>query len=493
MIGNPYRPSSTGPGRRGRSLLALLIATAGLVVPLAIGGGLAAAATPTSTTCSSSGSTPGTLAAGTYSSVLVSGTCAVDAGIVNVTGNVTVQPGATLLAAYAKNSAGSGPSTLNVAGNVIAGAGSTVLLGCEGAHFACIDDPNQTSPTLTATESVGGSIIATGALGIVVHLTAVGGDVIQSGGGGGVNCTPSGAFAQFMSPVYSDYEDNSIGGNLSVTGLGSCWMGALRDQIGGSLTYSNNVMADPDANEVLTNTVAGNVICQSNSPADQYGDSGGSPNSVTGFAVGECSFATTAPNPAPVPASAGPPPTPATPAGPLQPISVPSGTLTGYTMGAADGGVFALGAAGFFGSGAGTSPSSPVVGIATSPGGRGYYVASANGKVLGLGPNAPSFGDVSSLPLSKPIVAIATAPGGDGYDLAASDGGVFTFNTTFYGSAGSLHLNQPVVGMAMAATGDGYYLVASDGGVFNYGPGTTFQGSTGGIHLNQSIVGIGLG
>ncbi|HEV3264292.1 MAG TPA: hypothetical protein VG014_02140 [Acidimicrobiales bacterium] len=466
------------------------MATAGLAVPLAIGGNPATAANSPGILCSSNGANPGSVPAGTYFGlVVVSGACAINAGAVVVTGNVTVSPGATLLAAYANNSTGPGPSSLTVAGNIIAGPGSTVLLGCEAAHFACIDDPNQANPTLAAAETVGG-ISASAALGILVHNTTISGDVIQSGGGGGVNCTPSGAFAQFMSPVYSDYEDDTIGGNISVTGLGSCWMGILRVQVGGSLTMSNNVMADPDANEVLTNGVAGNVICQGNSPANQYGDSAGLPNKVTGFAVGQCSFATLAPNPAPEPASPGPPPTPAIPAGPLTPISVPSGTLTGYTMGAADGGVFALGAAGFFGSGAGTSPSSPVVGIATAPGGRGYYLASANGKVLGEGPNAPSFGDVSALPLSKPIVGIAAAPGGDGYDLAASDGGVFTFNTKFYGSAGSLHLNQPIVGMAMAATGDGYWLVASDGGIFNYGPGASFQGSTGAIHLNQPIVGM---
>jgi hypothetical protein len=492
VIGDPYRPSSTGSRRRGRLLLASLIATAGLAVPLAVGGGTAAAAgaSAPSTTCTNNGANPGSLPAGTYSSVLVSGACAVNAGAVIVAGNVTVQPGATLLAAYANNSTGPGTSSLTVTGNITVGAGSTVLLGCEAAHFACIDDPNQANPTLSGAEAVGGSILATGALGVIVHNTTIGGDVIQSGGGGGVNCTPSGPFAQFMSPVYSDYEDISVGGNLSVTGLGSCWLGILRVQVGGSVTMSNNTMADPDANEVLSNTVAGNAICQANSPANQYGDSAGSANVVTGFAVGQCGFSALVPNPAPQPANPGPPPTPAVPAGPLTPISVPSGVLTGYTMGAADGGAFALGAAGFFGSGAGTSPSSPFVGIATAPGGRGYYLATANGKVLGLGPNAPSFGDVSSLPLTKPIVGIATAPGGDGYYLAASDGGVFTFNTKFYGSGGAIHLNKPVVGMAVAATGDGYYLVASDGGIFNYGPGATFQGSTGAIHLNQPVVGM---
>ncbi|HEY1990006.1 MAG TPA: hypothetical protein VGG43_11110 [Acidimicrobiales bacterium] len=468
--------------------MGLLIATAGLVVPFAISGGSAAAAGPPAVTCTNNGANPGTLAAGTYASVVVSGACAVNGGIVNVLGDVTVQPGATLLAAYANNASGPGTSSLTAAGNLIAGSGSTVLLGCEAAHFACIDDPNQANPTLSSADTVAG-IRATGALGIVVHNTTVNGDVIQTGGGGGVNCTPSGPFADFMSPVYSDYEDVIVGGNISVTGLGSCWVGILRLQVGGSLTMSNNVMEDPDANEVLTNQVTGNLICQGNAPANQFGDSAGTANVVTGFAVGQCSFATLAPNPAPEPASPGPPPTPAVPAGPLTHISVPSGILTGYTMGAADGGIFALGMAGFFGSGAGTF-SSPVVGIATAPGGLGYYLAATNGKVVGIGPNAPSFGDVSALPLAKPIVGIATAPGGDGYDLAASDGGVFTFNTKFYGSAGAIHLNQPIVGMAFAATGDGYYLVASDGGVFNYGPGAVFQGSTGAIHLNQPIVGM---
>ncbi len=42
----------------------------------------------------------------------------------------------------------------------------------------------------------------------------------------------TGIFATLESPVYSDYEDSTIGGNLRVTGLGSCWYGALRDHVG---------------------------------------------------------------------------------------------------------------------------------------------------------------------------------------------------------------------------------------------------------------------
>lgn len=76
---------------------------------------------------------------------------------------------------------------------------------------------------------------------------------------------------------------------------------------------ANNTMADPDANEVLTNQIAGNMICTGNSPADQFGDSHGSSNVVGGFAVGQCGFGVLAPNPAPVPAGGE---NPGNPAGP---------------------------------------------------------------------------------------------------------------------------------------------------------------------------------
>jgi hypothetical protein len=34
------------------------------------------------------------------------------------------------------------------------------------------------------------------------------------GGGGGVTCDPSGIFLAFQSPVFSDYEDSTVGGSL---------------------------------------------------------------------------------------------------------------------------------------------------------------------------------------------------------------------------------------------------------------------------------------
>ena len=71
--------------------------------------------------------------------------------------------------------------------------------------------------------------------------------------------------------------------------------------------------------------------------------------------------------------------------------------------------------------------------------------------------------------MNQPIVGIAATHSGDGYWLVASDGGIFAFgDATFYGSTGAVHLNQPIVGMAATASGKGYYLLARDGGVFAF-------------------------
>jgi len=55
------------------------------------------------------------------------------------------------------------------------------------------------------------------------------------------------------------------------------------------------------------------------------------------------------------------------------------------------------------------------------------------------------------LTLNKPIVGMATTPSGQGYWLVASDGGIFSYgDASFLGSTGALTLNKPVVGMAVS-------------------------------------------
>jgi hypothetical protein len=510
-----------------------MVWVAGVALAVATGGlGVGSAnADAAAVTCSGTGASPGVLAAGAYDSVTVSGACAVSAGNVSAA-QITVTPGSALLAAFAMNdTTHSGTSTLT-AGSISVGNGASLILGCEGAHFGCIDDPNPMKPTLAAAESVTGNITGDAPLGILLHNSSVGGNITQIGGGGGVNCTPTGPFAAFQSPVFSDYEDNTIGGSIDVSDLSSCWLGILRNQIGGSVTMSGNTMADPDAMEVLTNTIDGNAICTDNNPPNQFGDSAGSTNQVEGYAAGQCGFEALQPNPAPVPAmpaSPGPPPTPAVPAvpaGPLMHISTHFSTPR-YALFAADGGVFNFGVP-FFGSAAGQksgtvagavtpggqgyclsaasgqawafgSPaqscaSAPltdnqrVTGMTAAPGGDGYYAVTASGAVFTSG-NAPYFGGASNLKLGAPIVGIAAGRFGEGYFLAGADGGVLTYGgAPFYGSAGATHLNAPIVGIAVDPSTDGYWLVASDGGVFSYN--APYLGSLGATHLNAPIVGI---
>jgi hypothetical protein len=160
-----------------------------------------------------------------------------------------------------------------------------------------------------------------------------------------------------------------------------------------------------------------------------------------------------------------------------------------YWMVATDGGVFAFGNAGFYGSMGGHPLNKPIVGMATTPDGGGYWLVASDGGIFGFG-DAGFYGSMGGRPLNKPIVGMASTFDGGGYWLVASDGGIFTFgDARFFGSTGAIHLNQPIVGMSSTPVGGGYWLVASDGGIFSFGD-AGFFGSTGAKHLNQPIVGM---
>ena len=66
----------------------------------------------------------------------------------------------------------------------------------------------------------------------------------------------------------------------------------------------------------------------------------------------------------------------------------------------------------------------------------------------------PALGAATGLQLREPIVAIAATPDGAGYWLAAADGGVFAFGDAPYlGSAAPLHLRRPIVGITVDQNG----------------------------------------
>ena len=143
---------------------------------------------------------------------------------------------------------------------------------------------------------------------------------------------------------------------------------------------------------------------------------------------------------------------------------------------ASDGGVFSFGDAQFYGSTGNLHLNKPIVGMAATADGKGYWLVASDGGIFSYG-DATFYGSTGSMVLNKPIVGMAATADGKGYWLVASDGGIFSYgDATFYGSTGSMVLNQPVVAMAATAAGNGYWLVAADGGIFSFGT-TTFFGS----------------
>jgi hypothetical protein len=131
----------------------------------------------------------------------------------------------------------------------------------------------------------------------------------------------------------------------------------------------------------------------------------------------------------------------------------------------------------------------PVVSMASSPQGNGYWMANAQGAVVTVGA-VGDYGSTDGLSLNAPIVQIVATPDGYGYWEVASDGGLFAFGDAgYYGSMGGQPLNAPIVGLAVTPDGHGYWEVASDGGVFAFGD-AGFYGSMGGKPLDQPVVGL---
>ena len=103
-----------------------------------------------------------------------------------------------------------------------------------------------------------------------------------------------------------------------------------------------------------------------------------------------------------------------------------------------------------------TSPSNAVLGRVqafgtilddeVSP--QGYWFVASDGGIFAFG-NAGFYGSTGNLRLRQPIVGMAATPSGKGYWLVAADGGIFAFgDARFFGSTGNISLNQPIVGVA---------------------------------------------
>ncbi|MGH9102569.1 MAG: glycoside hydrolase family 3 N-terminal domain-containing protein, partial [Acidimicrobiales bacterium] len=76
------------------------------------------------------------------------------------------------------------------------------------------------------------------------------------------------------------------------------------------------------------------------------------------------------------------------------------------------------------------------VALSGTPDGHGYWLVASDGGVFAYG-DAGFYGSAGGIRLSRPVVGMAPTPDGHGYWLVASDGGVFAYGDAgFYGSSG---------------------------------------------------------
>ena len=224
----------------------------------------AKSASPKAYTC-----TGGDIPSGSYASITVTGFCDVpDNAVISVAGNVFVTAGALLDAQTA-------PSTITVGGNVSAAKGSLLGLGCQPdtthAQHPCMVDPDGHSVV-----TIKGNVTATGADTVLLNGITVNGNVSLAGGGG-------------ENPW--SVKNDTIRGNLTITGVTSEFMVVLRNTIGGNVTLINITETDTDpdpAVEIVVNTIGGNLICFGLVPRAAGGFIPGQVNFVGGRSVGQC-------------------------------------------------------------------------------------------------------------------------------------------------------------------------------------------------------------
>jgi len=300
--------------RSYRVLFGAIAVTGFVIVGPAVGLGVstAGAAPVQGYTCSGGAvNNPTPIPAGTYGSVTVTGICAVG-GAVEIHGGLTVASNAGLLATDPTAPDGNGgiictPVHLDVSGGIRVLSNGVLFLGDslrQGGGTGCP----------TSHDVVNGGLTGLGSNSVVVHGTTINGGFSLNGGGGGNSYFqfPFGLFcANIMvggldagTPPFSDVEDSWVNGGASISGLQTCWMGFINNQVNGGATVNNNTLGDPDAIEIGLNTIHGGLACSGNQrdpnshilpddgsggvPTNSFDGSPPNPNTVTGQETGQC-------------------------------------------------------------------------------------------------------------------------------------------------------------------------------------------------------------
>ncbi len=217
--------------------------------------------------------TGGEIPSGHYASITVKGECAVAPNaMIRVDGNLKVWPHATF-------DAQSAPSKIFVRGNVFAGRGSLLGLGCQPPSFTgnsaheCAVDPEGHSHIF-----IKGKVTAINATAVLLNGIRVRGHVRVIGGGDPM--------------IPWSIKNNVFRRNLTVMGQTTEWVGVLFNRVGGTVRLRNITLHDVDPGApgvyIVQNTIRHNLICNNLSPGVSGGFTPGAVNVVGGRATGQC-------------------------------------------------------------------------------------------------------------------------------------------------------------------------------------------------------------
>ena len=146
----------------------------------------------------------------------------------------------------------------------------------------------------------------------------------------------------------------------------------------------------------------------------------------------------------------------------------------GYWLADANGAIYNYGDAAYCGSAIHRHLARAISGFAPTPDGEGYWSVTAGGAVLTFG-DAAYYGSHLLRSRRTSTIGVAPTPDGGGYWTATSTGAVDNFgDAAFYGSAVHVKLSKPVVSIAATPDGKGYWLTTSDGRIYNYGDASFF-------------------
>jgi len=159
----------------------------------------------------------------------------------------------------------------------------------------------------------------------------------------------------------------------------------------------------------------------------------------------------------------------------------------GYWLVTARGIVYNFGTANWYGSLAAKPPASRIVAIVPTPGGAGYWLVTAKGIVYNFG-TAKWYGSLAAKPPASPVVGMAAMPDGAGYWLVTGKRHCLQLRyCQVVRLAGGQASASAVTGIARTADGEGYWFVAADGNVYNFGGAGVLpvRRSTGCPHLRR--------